>query len=270
MSLLFVTGSLVLTGQETISADRTTGCDTLEVEFTLVTSLQATDYSSIEWNFGDDSVAVDSLVVSHRYTVPGSYRVTCRLDDSKVITLDTRITVSESPYAEILFRDVSQGADAFRYALYPAYYQAGESDSLSYLWTLPDTSQPTDSAVTYEFGSEGLYPVTLQVTNRFGCAFLAARTIPVSSDLMVPNVFSPNGDKTNDLFEVSTQGDYLYSFRVYTRNGVMIFYSRSSRIVWDGRTSAGQEVPEGIYYYVIESDETPRETQVAGSVHLYR
>lgn len=268
--ILLIICTPVLCAQETISADRTEGCDSLRVQFTLQTLLQESDYTSIEWNFGDGGTLAGGLSVEHLYDSPGSYTVICSLNGTTTISLDPKVIVHESPYAEILFRDASQTEEEFRYILSPGYYQPDASDTLAYLWTLPDTSQPTDSAIIYLFDGEGLYDVTLEITNRFGCSYLASRTIPVSRELMVPNVFSPNGDKKNDRFEVSTPGDYIYSFRIYSRNGVMIFLSRSERISWDGRTASGQEAPEGVYYYVIESDETPVETRVAGTIHLYR
>ena len=117
---------------------------------------------------------------------------------------------------------------------------------------------------------EGVYEVSLSLTDDTGCADSIRRKIPVSRELMPPNVFTPNGDGLNDYFEVSTQGDHLYNLRIFTRTGTQVHVSQSSRIVWDGRTLGGSEVPEGIYYYLIESSDTPVETEVSGFIHLYR
>ena len=90
------------------------------------------------------------------------------------------------------------------------------------------------------------------------------------SVLNVPNVFTPNGDGTNDYFEVTTDGTTVYEFAVYTRSGVRIFYSKSPWIFWDGNSLDGAELKDGIYYYVIEEEggETPFET--AGFMYLFR
>lgn len=90
------------------------------------------------------------------------------------------------------------------------------------------------------------------------------------SVLNVPNVFTPNGDGTNDYFEVTTDGSTVYEFAVYTRTGVRIFYSKSPRIFWDGNSLDGAELKDGIYYYVIEEEggEAPFET--AGFMYLFR
>ena len=92
----------------------------------------------------------------------------------------------------------------------------------------------------------------------------------VDSDLDVPNVFTPNGDGTNDYFEVSTDGTTVYEFTVFTRNGSRIYHSLSPRIFWDGNSTGGEELSEGIYYYVIEEEGDSERFEKAGFIHLYR
>jgi gliding motility-associated-like protein len=90
------------------------------------------------------------------------------------------------------------------------------------------------------------------------------------SELSIPNVFSPNGDGQNDYIDVLTNGVTVYEFTVFTRSGSRIYHSLSPRIFWDGNSIGGQELSEGVYYYVIEEqgDEEPYEK--AGFIHLFR
>jgi len=92
----------------------------------------------------------------------------------------------------------------------------------------------------------------------------------VNSELDVPNVFTPNGDQVNDYFEVTTDGTTVYDFTVFTRTGTRIYHSLSTRIFWDGRSIGGKELPEGIYYYVIEEEGGSDPFKNAGFMHLYR
>lgn len=85
----------------------------------------------------------------------------------------------------------------------------------------------------------------------------------------VPNFFTPNGDQINDHFMVRTPEGKIYDFKVFTRTGTMIFSSRSPNVFWDGRNTNGNEVPEGIYYYVIELPEKSVEG-IAGFLYLFR
>ena len=90
------------------------------------------------------------------------------------------------------------------------------------------------------------------------------------TELSIPNVFSPNGDGQNDYIDVVTNGVTVYEFTVFTRSGSRIYHSLSPRIFWDGNSIGGQELSEGVYYYVIEEqgDEEPYEK--AGFIHLFR
>ena len=92
----------------------------------------------------------------------------------------------------------------------------------------------------------------------------------VDGELNVPNVFSPNGDDMNDYFEVTTDGTTAYEFSIFTRTGTRIYHSLSTSIFWDGKSIGGQELPEGIYYYVIEEVGDPDPIKNAGFMHLFR
>ncbi|MEN8202705.1 MAG: gliding motility-associated C-terminal domain-containing protein [Bacteroidota bacterium] len=92
----------------------------------------------------------------------------------------------------------------------------------------------------------------------------------VDSELDVPNVFSPNGDGNNDYFEVTTNGTTVYEFTVFTRNGSRVYHSLSPRIFWDGKSIGGEELSEGIYYYVIEEEGDSERFEEAGFIHLFR
>jgi gliding motility-associated-like protein len=88
--------------------------------------------------------------------------------------------------------------------------------------------------------------------------------------LKVPNFFSPNGDMVNDRFLVKTDGARVYEFRIYTRSGTQVFFSESPQIQWDGRNANGIEVPEGIYYYVIQPSGNSSGGGRCGFLFLYR
>ncbi len=88
--------------------------------------------------------------------------------------------------------------------------------------------------------------------------------------LNVPNVFSPNGDEINDYFEVTTDGTTVYEFTVFTRSGTRIYHSLSTRIFWDGKSIGGEDLSEGIYYYVIEETGDSDPFESAGMLYLFR
>ena len=110
--------------------------------------------------------------------------------------------------------------------------------------------------------------ITLTSEQLHRIELMAADT--VDSELDVPNVFSPNGDGNNDYFEVTTNGSTVYEFTVFTRNGSRVYHSVSPRIFWDGNSVGGEELSEGIYYYVIEEEGDAEPFEKAGFIHLFR
>ena len=76
----------------------------------------------------------------------------------------------------------------------------------------------------------------------------------------IPNVFSPNGDGINDVFEVKYKNAGIQEFVIYNRWGVKIYEGKNlssinstliNFVSWDGRTTSGNVCEDGTYFYVI-------------------
>ena len=72
----------------------------------------------------------------------------------------------------------------------------------------------------------------------------------------IPNVFSPNSDGVNDVWEFTLpKGSTLSGVEVYDRWGLLIKnldLQTQSYLIWDGRTTSGTECSAGVYYYTLE------------------
>jgi len=82
-------------------------------------------------------------------------------------------------------------------------------------------------------------------------------TIVVVDTLSIPNIFTPNYDGANDLFEITglTKGDKV---QIYNRWGTLVFETESAKMFWDGFTTSGEPCNSGVYYYIVtlQSGET--------------
>jgi gliding motility-associated-like protein len=69
-------------------------------------------------------------------------------------------------------------------------------------------------------------------------------------ELEVPNLFTPNGDGTNDSFMIRglAPGSYL---SVFDRSGREVFTSDDYKHDWYGKDREGVDLPEGTYWYVL-------------------
>ncbi len=71
------------------------------------------------------------------------------------------------------------------------------------------------------------------------------------SNLILPNVFTPNYDSINDVFRPITDEIVELEFTIYNRYGNLIFETKRVRGFWDGRTTAGEACPDGVYFCVL-------------------
>ena len=111
--------------------------------------------------------------------------------------------------------------------------------------------------------------------NKGSCRDTVVKVINVEmpSKLEVPNVFTPNGDGSNDLFFLKVANISEISALIFDRWGNKVFESTSStgNIEWDGKNLSGKELPAGTYFYTIKATgKDGTEYEKKGNVSLYR
>ncbi len=79
-----------------------------------------------------------------------------------------------------------------------------------------------------------------------------------NKDSKVPNAFSPNNDGVNDLFTIVDLAKHeidrsSMEFVVWNLNKRIVYSNKKFKGAWDGRSSTGIELPEGLYIYQIQS-----------------
>lgn len=99
---------------------------------------------------------------------------------------------------------------------------------------------------------EGMY--TVQVTDATGC--FAVRDIDVYKNeeacLFIPNAFSPNGDGTNDTWNIAHIDLYPDAeVRVFNKWGHPVFASTGYKQPWDGSFN-GKVLEPATYYYFVD------------------
>jgi gliding motility-associated-like protein len=139
--------------------------------------------------------------------------------------------------------------------------------SNTYVWNFGDGSALVSTAnPSYVYTSPGTYTVTLIASNNNGCPDTATSTIIVFDDftVVIPNIFTPNGDNNNDQFKVSSTGVESLKGEIYDRWGLKLYDWNQINEGWDGRTQSGVVVVDGTYYYIITLKAQD------GKEHLYK
>ena len=91
-----------------------------------------------------------------------------------------------------------------------------------------------------------------------------------NDSIIAPNVFTPNGDGQNDVFEVKTKNGNKLALKVFTRTGVLVFNIEAKRCRWDGCSLSGQPMANGVYFWTAETTDISPKVSRCGYVHLYR
>ncbi|HNZ44253.1 MAG TPA: gliding motility-associated C-terminal domain-containing protein, partial [Bacteroidales bacterium] len=70
-------------------------------------------------------------------------------------------------------------------------------------------------------------------------------------EVFIPNIFSPNGDRQNDVFMVRGENITELNLSVYNRWGNKVFEGSGPQTAWDG-TYNGKTCAGGVFYYMAE------------------
>ena len=142
-----------------------------------------------------------------------------------------------------------------------AFADSSTGAGISYSWDFGDgnTYYAQDTSNTYYNAGSFISSLTVLDTN--GCTdtysviiTIEAPTVPIdSSYIVVPNVFTPNGDYENDFFKLNTNNIVDLEGTIFNRWGQVVFIINTVEGGWDGRTVAGVMCPEGAYYYLIHA-----------------
>jgi len=98
-------------------------------------------------------------------------------------------------------------------------------------------------------GDDVLYK--LIVKDDLGCASTGDVWVKVLKQPEIPNVFTPNGDGTNDRWQIKNLAAYADCIvDIFNRYGQLVYHSVGYTDEWDG-TSKGKQLPAGTYYYII-------------------
>ncbi len=123
----------------------------------------------------------------------------------------------------------------------------------TYTWTPPDwlscilcptTTATPDETITY----------TVSVVDSNGCVATDQVSVVVNFEnvIFVPNIFSPNGDGSNDVLYVRGKGIASFDFIVYDRWGEKVFETNDLVTGWDG-TFRGKAMNKAVFVYYLQA-----------------
>jgi gliding motility-associated-like protein len=185
-------------------------------------------------------------------------------------TLTARISVDkEQGYAPltVTFNNLSSTRAA-----------ANATNNIESYWVFGNSKTATLSTVsstTTVYTQPGTYTVTLYA-HKGECVAKdrAVIVVDVPSQMIIPNVFTPNNDGVNDLFFLQRSGNMQrITASIYDRWGNKVYEidSGTGQIEWDGNNQFGKPAPSGTYFYIITGEgRDGKQYDEKGSLSLIR
>jgi gliding motility-associated-like protein len=112
---------------------------------------------------------------------------------------------------------------------------------------------PTQSSENLESSISG----TQNITTKLNEKLTDTETTKVSQlTLVLPNIFTPNGDGNNDVLTLDASAISEFSIVVLNSAGIVVYQSSDSSFSWNGTLPTGDPVGEGNYIYYITGKDT--------------
>jgi gliding motility-associated-like protein len=178
------------------------------------------------------------------------------------------VTTEPITYQDIIFNAVTNNGTAFEPGDYISLSQSG--------YLIPALSEGTQVLVQTndDFLDEDTEQMFLSViVTSFNTDNIQATGTGSILDNDAPNLFSPNGDGIGDVFEIEGMDAYPdFTLQIFDRYGSLVYdYQNKGNLAplwWDGNYK-GKEVPEGVYYYVLDYNNGTQKP-IAGFIQLIR
>ena len=231
------------------------------------------------WDFGDGNTSTE-VNPTNTFLDSGTYIVTyIAIDSSTCNIADTayfnvNLIQAEQFSAEINFTPPPPcGGDSM---LVELNFSGTAADSL--IWDMGNGDVFYADSIAYYYTEAGIYDLSLTAFD-FTCNLMEviSSEVPffgnISTDVIIPNVFTPNGDGQNDLLTfVNVNGSETFRLTIWNRWGKKVFVTDDPFNHWDGISMKDKTINEGVYYFeILFTDVCSDEEQIkTGFVHLMR
>jgi len=182
-------------------------------------------------------------VGTQTYTVTGT--------DANGCQATSTVTVTVSPYPTISFTsDVTEGLPP----LIVTFENTSSQGATGFIWSFGQwIAENNQQFVPYTYTEPGVYDVVL-TGNLNGCAASATGQITIFNfdppEIVTPNVFSPNSDNTNDVWQfITLTNTKELELVILNRWGNVVFETTDLEPTWNGKTPNGSDAAEGVYFY---------------------
>ena len=205
--------------------------------------LSATGGIQYSWSGGIQNNLLFQPSQTEIYYVIGTDVNGCQATDSVTVIL---IPIPNAQFTT----DVNSGT-----APLTVNFTNSSSNSTNYNWNFGDGNENSSIDLSNEsntFSITGSYTVWLVASNGF-CSDSIMTVINVLSagapEIEIPNVFTPNGDNTNEEWIIQTTNIASIEVIILNRWGNVMAEINDLATGWNGKNTIGEEATDGTYFY---------------------
>jgi gliding motility-associated-like protein len=234
------------------TADNFEGCAPEEISFTDL-STPVGEIATWAWDF-DDGGTSGLQNPNYLFTTSGIYDVTLEVTTAEGCTStknhSIEIMIYPSPEAAFTSDPDNPTLDEL------INFMDQSINAEAWFWDFGDGETSTNQNPTHNYSERGIFDVTLIVNNEI-CYDTTRYTIIIEEPIIfyVPNVFTPDGDNFNQIFQpIFTSGFDPYNFHItiFNRWGELVFESYDASKGWNGTYGNKGIVQDGVYVWKIE------------------
>ncbi len=233
-------------------------CNSATVALSASSTNTAVTYS---WTTSNGTIDSGSNTSSPIVSSAGNYVVTVTNTENGCTSTAT-VAVSQTTINAAFTANPTSGV-----APLDVQFTNQSTGATGYSWTFGDGNTSTNINPSNTFTLAGIYTVTLVATDG-ACTSSATITIQVDDNslIIIPNVFTPNGDGSNDVFMIKTIGIKEINCDIFDRWGLKVYTIKSIRDSWDGTNQS-----DGTYFFILNATGFDgKEYKEQGFISLYR
>ncbi|MFT6337964.1 MAG: gliding motility-associated-like protein [Halioglobus sp.] len=230
---------------------------------TFVTSLDTLINTGIAQEIFTSSNGCDSIIIFDVTFIPRSIQNA----NYSICAGDSIFLSDRYYYEEIMFTDTLAGVQCDSIISYSL--SVFDADTSYQEYTIIEGESITIN--NEEYSTAGEY--VQSITNDISCDSILLINIIIedSTELPVPNVFTPNGDDINDEIIIYMEDYPINELLIFDRWGGLVFRSKNESIIqWNGKVN-GSFASEGVYVFKLMYEDSNGDTQTqVGDITLIR
>lgn len=219
------------------------------------------------WKFGNDTRNTKN--VSYNFYDSGLINVQLVIQNNQDCYSDTTIKkIKVNTYPKINLPNNLNFLQGGLLTITPLSFYAKKP---SFVWSVNNNDIVNENVLNAQVYPNDNKRFTLKVIGEGNCVSEDTVYVTVLKMPIIPNAFSPNGDRINDTWEIGNLESYPgSSVQVFDRFGKIVYQSNFGYTKpWNGKLlNTGADLPTGTYYYLI-NPKNGRNT-LSGYVTLFR